>query len=98
MAELGLAVAPYYALASGFLTGKYRGRLSEAAAGRHGARYLDKRGRRVLEALTRSPPRTTGSLPRWPPGCCQAGHRRADRERARSVEQLAGVLPRSTGS
>ena len=49
----GLAVAPYYALASGFLTGKYRGDgdggdspRAETAAG-----YLDERGRAVLAAL-----------------------------------------------
>ena len=49
----GVAVLPYFGLASGFLTGKYR---SEAdfgkslRGGRMGA-YLDDRGRRVLAAL-----------------------------------------------
>ena len=49
----GIAVLPYFGLASGFLTGKYR---SEADFGksvrgdRMGA-YLDERGRRVLAAL-----------------------------------------------
>jgi aryl-alcohol dehydrogenase-like predicted oxidoreductase len=52
--EQSVAVIPYYALASGFLTGKYR---SEADFGKspRGARgagkYLDARGRRVLAAL-----------------------------------------------
>ena len=51
--EAGLAVAPYYSLASGFLTGKYR---SEADFGRspRGARmskYLNDRGYSILQAL-----------------------------------------------
>jgi aryl-alcohol dehydrogenase-like predicted oxidoreductase len=49
----GLGVIPYYSLASGFLTGKYR---SDADAGKspRGARaksYLNDRGRRILAAL-----------------------------------------------
>lgn len=52
--EHGLAVIPYYALASGFLTGKYR---TAADVGKSAARaaaigrYLDARGRRILQAL-----------------------------------------------
>ncbi len=52
--ERGLAVIPYYALASGFLTGKYR---SAADIGKSAARagaigkYLDPRGLRILQAL-----------------------------------------------
>lgn len=51
--EAGLGVAPYYSLASGFLTGKYR---SEADFGKspRGARmsaYLNERGRSILSAL-----------------------------------------------
>lgn len=48
----GLAVLPYYALASGFLTGKYRDGVSvdSARAGAMADR-LDDRGRRVLAAL-----------------------------------------------
>ena len=52
VARFGLEVAPYYALASGFLTGKYRGDgdgdSPRAAAA---SKYLDERGRRVLAAL-----------------------------------------------
>jgi len=49
----GIGVIPYYALASGFLTGKYR---SEADLGKspRGARaksYLNERGGRILRAL-----------------------------------------------
>ena len=48
-----LAVFPYFALASGFLTGKYRDKaaLSGSARGDFVARYLDDRGSRVLAAL-----------------------------------------------
>lgn len=49
-----LAVLPYYALASGFLTGKYRPgkRVDSPRAGGAGA-YLDDRGLRVLDTLDR---------------------------------------------
>jgi aryl-alcohol dehydrogenase-like predicted oxidoreductase len=49
----GLAVIPYYALASGFLTGKYRTE-ADAAKSVRGARakaMLDARGLRILAAL-----------------------------------------------
>ena len=54
-AEHGLGVIPYYALASGFLSGKYR--RPEDAAHSHArgsgvvARYLNPRGLRILQAL-----------------------------------------------
>ncbi|MGW2632584.1 aldo/keto reductase [Streptomyces chattanoogensis] len=50
----GLAAVPYYALASGFLTGKYRpGATVESARSAKAAGYLSTdRGLRVLEALT----------------------------------------------
>ena len=47
-----LAVVPYYALASGFLTGKYRDGVTVDSPRAGGAsKYLDDRGRRVLSAL-----------------------------------------------
>ncbi len=52
--EEGVAVIPYYSLASGFLTGKYRSAadLSKSPRGARGvAKYLDARGMRVLAAL-----------------------------------------------
>ncbi|QHF25334.1 aldo/keto reductase [Rathayibacter sp. VKM Ac-2804] len=50
--EAGLAVVPYYALASGFLTGKYRdGSTPDSPRASGAAQYLDARGRRVLAAL-----------------------------------------------
>jgi aryl-alcohol dehydrogenase-like predicted oxidoreductase len=49
----GLAVVPYYALASGFLTGKYRDaeETGDSPRAEGAAKYLDDRGRRVLGAL-----------------------------------------------
>ncbi len=49
----GVGTIPYYALASGFLTGKYRGEadLGKSPRGRGVAKYLDVRGLRVLAAL-----------------------------------------------
>src|SRR5690606_19625757 len=50
----GLGVIPYFALASGFLTGKYRSP-EDAAKSPRGERivgkYLDDRGMRILRAL-----------------------------------------------
>jgi aryl-alcohol dehydrogenase-like predicted oxidoreductase len=50
----GLGVIPYFALASGFLTGKYRSP-EDASKSPRGerivAKYLDDRGRRILAAL-----------------------------------------------
>ena len=49
----GLAVFPYYSLANGFLTGKYRSEddASKSVRGGRTVAYLDERGRRVLAAL-----------------------------------------------
>jgi len=48
-----LGVICYYALASGFLTGKYRSSddLSKSPRGASLAKYLDARGGRILDAL-----------------------------------------------
>jgi aryl-alcohol dehydrogenase-like predicted oxidoreductase len=52
VARFGLKVAPYYALASGFLTGKYRnGDAGDSPRAETAASYLDERGQRVLDAL-----------------------------------------------
>ncbi|MER7989511.1 aldo/keto reductase [Streptomyces noursei] len=52
-ARNGVAAVPYYALASGFLTGKYRpGSSIDSARTGKAAKYLETdRGRRVLQAL-----------------------------------------------
>ena len=49
----GLGVVPYFALASGFLTGKYRSEadLGKSARGGGVKKYLDARGFRILAAL-----------------------------------------------
>jgi aryl-alcohol dehydrogenase-like predicted oxidoreductase len=48
----GLDVAPYYALASGFLTGKYRnGDAGDSPRAEKASSYLDARGEAVLRAL-----------------------------------------------
>ncbi|MDQ0378451.1 aldo/keto reductase [Amycolatopsis thermophila] len=53
VAKEGLSTLPYYALARGFLTGKYRSREARGGSPRaEGAvAYLDHRGERVLSAL-----------------------------------------------
>lgn len=51
--EAGIGVIPYYSLASGFLTGKYRSEadLSQSARGATVKKYLNDRGHRILSAL-----------------------------------------------
>jgi aryl-alcohol dehydrogenase-like predicted oxidoreductase len=51
--ERGIAVLPYFGLASGFLTGKYRSEadFGKSIRGDRMAAYLNARGRRVLAAL-----------------------------------------------
>ena len=51
--EAGVGVIPYYSLASGFLTGKYRSEadLSRSPRGQNVKKYLDDRGFRILSAL-----------------------------------------------
>lgn len=48
-----LGVIPYYSLASGFLTGKYRSEadLSKSPRGQAAKKYLNDRGHRILQAL-----------------------------------------------
>ena len=51
--KLGLGVIPYFSLASGFLTGKYRTQADLGQSARGGAveKYLNPRGLRILAAL-----------------------------------------------
>jgi aryl-alcohol dehydrogenase-like predicted oxidoreductase len=53
--EQGVGVIPYYGLASGFLTGKYRSEedFGKSVRGGRMAAYLDDRGKRILAALDR---------------------------------------------
>lgn len=49
----GLGVIPYFSLASGFLTGKYRSEndLNKSARGRFVQKYLNERGFHIIDAL-----------------------------------------------
>ena len=51
----GIAVIPYYALAAGFLTGKYRSEadFGKSARGAGMKKYLNPRGLRILDAVDR---------------------------------------------
>jgi aryl-alcohol dehydrogenase-like predicted oxidoreductase len=96
VAEHNLACMPYYGLAKGFLTGKYRPGGPDVTSPRaEGARaYLDRRGQRVLAALDavaaeRAAPVAAVALA-WlsaQPGVV------APIASARNVEQLEALLP-----
>jgi aryl-alcohol dehydrogenase-like predicted oxidoreductase len=51
--EEGIGVIPFFALASGFLTGKYKSQadLAQSTRGERAGRYLDDRGLRIVAAL-----------------------------------------------
>src|SRR4051794_19003642 len=91
----GLKVAPYYALASGFLTGKYRnGAAGDSPRAARASSYLDDRGRRVLAALEAVASKNGVSMASvaimWllaKPGI------EAPIASARTVEQLVDILP-----
>jgi len=53
VAQHGLTVFPYYALAAGFLTGKYRSEadFSKSPRGQGAAKYLNEQGLNILHAL-----------------------------------------------
>jgi aryl-alcohol dehydrogenase-like predicted oxidoreductase len=54
--EQGLGVAPYYSLASGFLTGKYRSEadFGKSPRGKRMSAYLNDRGHAILAALDKA--------------------------------------------
>jgi aryl-alcohol dehydrogenase-like predicted oxidoreductase len=93
--RFGLDVAPYYALASGFLTGKYRpGSSSDSPRAKTASAYLDARGEAVLAALDEvaaahgvAPAAVAVAWLLAKPGV------RSPIASARTVEQLAAVLP-----
>ena len=60
----GLAIVPFYGLANGFLTGKYRTRedLGKSPRGLRNVEYLEGRGPRVLEALDKVAGETGAAL------------------------------------
>ena len=61
----GLGVIPFYALANGFLTGKYRSRedLAKSVRGSRVESYLQGRGMRILEAMDEIAGETGAPLP-----------------------------------
>jgi aryl-alcohol dehydrogenase-like predicted oxidoreductase len=96
VAEHDLACLPYYGLAKGFLTGKYRPGGPEVDSPRASGAlaYLDARGERVLAALDSVASERAASVPAvalaWlsaQPGVV------APIASARSVEQLEALLP-----
>ena len=60
----GLGIIPFYGLANGFLTGKYRSKddLDKSPRGLRNVEYLEGRGMRVLEALDRIAAETGAAL------------------------------------
>ena len=79
VAELGMGSLPYFALAKGFLTGKYRaGEQVDSPRAKGAAAYVGERGDRVLAAL--------GELADQPTVVAPIAS-------GRTVEQLADLLP-----
>ena len=62
--EYGLGILPFYSLANGFLTGKYRSRedLGKSVRGMRSVEYLEGRGPKVLAALDEVTAETGASL------------------------------------
>ena len=60
----GLGIVPFYGLANGFLTGKYRSKedLEKSVRGLRNVEYLEGRGMRVLEALDEIAAETDAAL------------------------------------
>jgi aryl-alcohol dehydrogenase-like predicted oxidoreductase len=94
--EWDLAVAPYYALASGFLTGKYRpgGEAVASPRAERARAYLERGGAAVLEALDE----VAAAHSTTPAAVAIAWLRARPRvatpiASARNTEQLAQILP-----
>jgi aryl-alcohol dehydrogenase (NADP+) len=95
-AEHGLGVAPYYALAKGFLTGKYRdGSPAVDSPRAEGAKaYLDERGRAVLADLDEIAAAHETTLAAVALAWLKSRpHVVAPIASARNTEQLAQLLP-----
>jgi aryl-alcohol dehydrogenase (NADP+) len=95
-AEHGLGVAPYYALAKGFLTGKYRdGSPAVDSPRAEGAKaYLDERGRAVLADLDEIAAAHETTLAAVALAWLKSRpHVVAPIASARDTEQLAQILP-----
>ena len=93
--EYGLGTFPYYGLARGFLTGKYRaGEQVDSPRAEAAARYIGEKGDRVLAALQQVAEEHGEPMPavalRW---LADQPTVVAPLASARNVEQLAGLLP-----
>ena len=104
VAERGLSSVPYYGLAKGFLTGKYRGgAVIDSPRAAEASQYADERGERILTAVQQVADAHGTTLAAV--ALAWLLTRRtvaAPIASARSVEQLAGlagmgVLPLTTG-
>ena len=94
-----LAVLPYYALAKGFLTGKYRagGEAVESARAEGARAYLDTRGTAVLEALDKVAAAHETTVAAVALAWLLAQPRVvAPIASARTTEQLEGIMPAAT--
>ena len=94
-AEQGLGVLPYFALAKGFLTGKYRqGERVDSPRAQGAAAYVGERGDRVLAALRQVADEQDVPVPavalRW---LADQPTVVAPIASGRNVEQLADLLP-----
>ncbi|MDQ1663955.1 MAG: hypothetical protein QOJ68_3935 [Blastococcus sp.] len=95
VAGLGMGTLPYYALAKGFLTGKYRaGEQIDSPRAEGAAAYVGEKGNRVLAALTEIAAAHLVPVPavalRW---LADQPTVVAPIASGRSVEQLAALLP-----
>jgi aryl-alcohol dehydrogenase-like predicted oxidoreductase len=95
LAQEGMAALPYYGLAKGFLTGKYRhGQRVDSPRARGASAYVGERGDRVLAALEQVARAQDVPMPavalRW---LADQPTVVAPIASGRSVEQLADLLP-----
>jgi aryl-alcohol dehydrogenase-like predicted oxidoreductase len=94
-----LPCIPYFALAQGFLTGKYRpgGPPVESRRAPRAGAYLDERGERILKALDEVSEAHHTTVPAVALAWLRAQPTVATPiARARAVEQLEGLLPVAT--
>jgi aryl-alcohol dehydrogenase-like predicted oxidoreductase len=95
----GLAVVPYYGLAKGFLTGKYRpgGNAVESARAKAARAYLERGGEAVLEALDEVAAHHRTRVAAIALAWLRAQPRvAAPIASARTTEQLEQILPAAT--
>lgn len=95
----GLSCLPYFSLAQGFLTGKYRpgGPPVESRRAARATAYMDERGERILQALDEVSKAHDTTVPAVALAWLRAQPTVATPiASARTVEQLQGLLPMAT--